>query len=293
LTEPNRSERKTTTSGGRQPVQNHRNRRSRSIGTAVQIHRNTQRCGHSLRIRPHTSGAFARLGRRRARSGVSETGVQYSERSGHATQSSRPQDQPTGEKTEKLPIKAAWERFRAYVGRLVRQALLSKKAIIIGGGSVVLLVSLLFILTPGPNRTSDGTVNVGQPGQAVDLVRPPTGSAPAKSRPQPPKPTLPSMRVSSQLPGVSAELVAFSRFENTLTLKLRFVNEGKDSQTFSPDVTCSICPPFSPQSYLLDETTGKRYNSSSRTGIDVSVPAGDSVDSWINISCRKENGLAV
>jgi hypothetical protein len=63
-------------------------------------------------------------------------------------QGSRPQDQPTGEKTEKLPIKAAWERFRMYVGLPDRQTLLSKKAIIIGGILVVLLVSLLSILTP-------------------------------------------------------------------------------------------------------------------------------------------------
>lgn len=85
------------------------------------------------------------------------------------------------------------------------------------------------------------------------------------------------MRVSSQLPGVSAELVAFSRFENTLTLKLRFVNKGKDSQTFSPSSNSD----GGESSYLLDEATGKRYEGSDRTGRSVSVPAGDSVDFWI------------
>jgi formylglycine-generating enzyme required for sulfatase activity len=55
-------------------------------------------------------------------------------------ESQRTQGQPIGEK-----LKAAWERFRAYVGLPDRQTLLSKKAIIIGGVSVVLLVSLLSI----------------------------------------------------------------------------------------------------------------------------------------------------
>lgn len=98
-----------------------------------------------------------------------------------------------------------------------------------------------------------------------------------KPRPQPPEPTPPSMRVSSQLLGVTAELVAFSRFENTLTLKLRFVNEGKDSQEFSPSSDMF----GSESSYLLDEATGKRYKGSDRTGRYVSVPAGNSVDFWI------------
>ena len=57
--------------------------------------------------------------------------------------------------TEKPSFKAAWERFRAHVRIPDWQTLLSKRVIIIGGVSVVLLVSLLSILTlpkpPGPD----------------------------------------------------------------------------------------------------------------------------------------------
>ncbi len=99
-----------------------------------------------------------------------------------------------------------------------------------------------------------------------------------KPRPQPPKPTAgsPSMRVSSQIAGVSAELVEFSRFANTITLKLRFVNTGKEDRKFSP----SSIAWGDENSYLLDEATGKRYQGTARSGRYVSVPAGGSVEFW-------------
>lgn len=48
------------------------------------------------------------------------------------------------------------------------------------------------------------------------------------------------------------------------------------TQEFSPSAT-----QLSNHGYLLDEATGKRYGDSDRTGWNVSVPAGDSVDFWI------------
>ena len=96
-----------------------------------------------------------------------------------------------------------------------------------------------------------------------------------KLHPQPPKPTpvTPSMRVLSQIAGVSAELVEFSRFENTITLKLRFVNTGKEDRKLSPSY-------YSGSSYLLDEATGKRYERTTHADEHVSVPAGGSVEFW-------------
>ena len=102
--------------------------------------------------------------------------------------------------------------------------------------------------------------------------------AEVKPRPQPPKPipVPPSIRVSSQIAGVSAELVEFSRFENTITLKLRFVNTGKDDRKFSPSSDMF----GNEDNYLLDDATGKRYEGSTRVGRYVSVPAGGSVKFW-------------
>jgi hypothetical protein len=55
---------------------------------------------------------------------------------------------PTGMRTQKPSLKAAWERFRAHVRLPDGQTLLSKKAIIIGGVSVVLLASLSLLIPP-------------------------------------------------------------------------------------------------------------------------------------------------
>lgn len=89
----------------------------------------------------------------------------------------------------------------------------------------------------------------------------------------------PSIQVSSQIAGVSAELVEFSRFENTITLKLRFVNTGKKNRVFYPSGHGST--PTGSDSYLLDEVTGKRYKGTSHAGSVVSVPAGGSIVFWV------------
>ena len=97
-------------------------------------------------------------------------------------------------------------------------------------------------------------------------------------RPQPPKPTAgsPSRRVSSQIAGVSAELLGFSRFENTLTLKLRYVNTGKeDKKNFTPSLIHGY-----EGSYLLDEATGKRYKGTAHASRYITIPAGSSVEFW-------------
>jgi len=102
--------------------------------------------------------------------------------------------------------------------------------------------------------------------------------AQVKLHPQPPKPTpvTPSTRVLSNIEGVSAELVEFSRFENTITLKLRFVNTGKEDREFNP----SSDGAGNEASYLLDEATGEQYEGTTHAGRYVSVPAGGSVEFW-------------
>lgn len=92
----------------------------------------------------------------------------------------------------------------------------------------------------------------------------------------------PSMRVLSNIAGVSAELVEFSRFENTITLKLRFVNTGKEDRELSPSDN-------SDESYLLDEATGKRYKRTTHADSHISVPAGGSVEFWTKYLLPEED----
>jgi hypothetical protein len=81
---------------------------------------------------------------------------------------------PTGMRTQKPSLKAAWERFRAHVRLPDGQTLLSKKAIIIGGVSVVLLVSLLLLIPPPkPSEEidlSDGTAEPAPAPSSKDKV---------------------------------------------------------------------------------------------------------------------------
>ncbi len=85
-----------------------------------------------------------------------------------------------------------------------------------------------------------------------------------------------SNRVSSQWPGISVELVEFSKFQNTITLKIRLINAGEKDQNFNP----SSRPTGDETSYLLDEATGTCYKGTSRASHRVSVPASGSVVFW-------------
>ena len=92
--------------------------------------------------------------------------------------------------------------------------------------------------------------------------------------PSPATSTSTLMRSSSQIPGVSAELIEFSRFERTITVKVRFINSGEENQEFD----------FRYQhfgdSYLLDEATNNRFTWTARSNADVTVPAGGNVEFW-------------
>ena len=76
--------------------------------------------------------------------------------------------------------------------------------------------------------------------------------------------------VTSNIPNVSVELVEFSRFENTLTLKVRFINAGEENAIGDPSYG----------SYLLDEATGKKYPYTTSAGHGI-TPAGGSVEYWV------------
>lgn len=81
------------------------------------------------------------------------------------------------------------------------------------------------------------------------------------------------MRVSLlNVPGVSAELIEFSRFENMLTVRVRFVNSREKDVTLSNRTL---------RSFLLDEATQKRYSEDFQGDSgSISVPAGGSREVW-------------
>ena len=79
--------------------------------------------------------------------------------------------------------------------------------------------------------------------------------------------------VTSTIPDVSVELVEFSKFENTITLRLRYINAGEINQSERPGGG----------SYLIDERTGTQYRSTahSHQGSNVIIPAGGSIEIWV------------
>ena len=79
--------------------------------------------------------------------------------------------------------------------------------------------------------------------------------------------------VTSDFPDVSVELGEFSRFENTITLKLHYINTGEIDQRGR----------LGYGSYLIDEGTGTRYTTTSYAyqGSSVTIPTGGSIEIWV------------
>ncbi len=91
--------------------------------------------------------------------------------------------------------------------------------------------------------------------------------------PSPATSTSTLMRSSSQIPGVSAELIEFSRFERTITVKVRFINSGEENQKLNPAYSWD-------DSYLLNEATANQFMWTARSNGTVTVPAGGNVEFW-------------
>ncbi|OGO06543.1 MAG: hypothetical protein A2Y73_03225 [Chloroflexi bacterium RBG_13_56_8] len=79
------------------------------------------------------------------------------------------------------------------------------------------------------------------------------------------------MREESQIPGLSAELTEFSKFENMVTIKLRFINSTDAAIRFW----------VTGNSYLLDEAAHKRYGVTEQSNAGPEeVPAGGTLEVW-------------
>lgn len=89
-----------------------------------------------------------------------------------------------------------------------------------------------------------------------------------------PEPTVASptpMRMLSRVPDVTAELVEFTSFENTITVEVRFTNSSEEGKHLRPTAG----------TYVLDEASHNKYSAyeHSNAGM-VEVPAGGSLSVW-------------
>lgn len=139
-------------------------------------------------------------------------------------------------------------------------------------------------VSSGPTATaiSEGIAQLMSTQEALDALRAkvePTLTAAASEPVDTPIPDTSHKEVASQVPGVSAQLVDFSRFQNMVTARIRFVNSGDTEQQIWPTAN----------SYLLDESTQKQYRvteqSNSTTEI---VPVGGSLDVWAKYGLPEE-----
>lgn len=97
--------------------------------------------------------------------------------------------------------------------------------------------------------------------------------------------TTPEPTVSTQIPGVTAQLLEFSKFQNTITLKVRLINSTVIDQ--------NICSVFNDQ-HLLDEASGKIYSMTDQSGPDCGLTAqilaaNGSIDLWTKYSIPAED----
>ena len=107
----------------------------------------------------------------------------------------------------------------------------------------------------------------------------PTLTAVASTARDTPVPDTSHKQVASQVPGVGAELVDFSRFQNVVTAKVRFTNSGDEDQRIWPTA----------DSYLLDEATLKKYRVAEESNYSGDVPAGGSIDVWAKYGLPEED----
>lgn len=91
-------------------------------------------------------------------------------------------------------------------------------------------------------------------------------------------------RISTQLAGISVELIDLSRFQNTVTVKFRLINSSEEDRQFSPSSDVF----GSESSYLLDEATDKKYTGTARASRYVTVPVGGTVEFWVKYPLPEE-----
>lgn len=97
-------------------------------------------------------------------------------------------------------------------------------------------------------------------------------------------PTGSGVTVTTQVPGITAQLIDFSRFQNTITLKMRLINSNTTDTNWSYDE-------FFYAGHVLDEATGNTYRISDQSngGAFGLITANSSLDIWVKYSVPAED----
>jgi tetratricopeptide (TPR) repeat protein len=110
--------------------------------------------------------------------------------------------------------------------------------------------------------------------KAPDLKKPPEAKPTPSSSPESKATPSSFPESTTQVPGVTAQLIEFSRFQNTITVKVRLINStAKDSPRFGSPIVSS---------HLLDEAAHTEYQVTDQSNnwvVEV-VPANNSVEIW-------------
>jgi tetratricopeptide (TPR) repeat protein len=107
--------------------------------------------------------------------------------------------------------------------------------------------------------------------KAPDLYTPPAGHGS----------TSPGVTVPSQIPGVTARLIEFSRFQNTITLKMRLINSNAKDVTGLYQIA---------NGHLLDETTGKTYETNDGSNREfVNMAPNSNIEVWVKYPVPAED----
>jgi len=122
-------------------------------------------------------------------------------------------------------------------------------------------------LTAEATRAAASPLGTRAAGECPTVHCPTAPPCPAAASPEP---TAVPRVVESQVPGLSAERLEFSRFENTVTVKVRLVNGGEQE----PYVRVGY------DSYLLDEASLQKIPAADASDLSVPVPAGQSIVVW-------------
>jgi hypothetical protein len=182
---------------------------------------------------------------------------------------------------------AGWDSIQTYVAQRSADAAQATMIAIMDAQLEVQTTLAAYQATDvesGPTATaiSESITQLMSTREALETLRAriePTLTAVASVAVDTPVPDTSHRQVASQVPGVSAQLVEFSRFQNMVTVKVRYTNAGDEDQTIRPI----------DNSHLLDEETQKRYRVTEQSNTSGNVPAGGSMDVWAKYGLPQED----
>lgn len=118
----------------------------------------------------------------------------------------------------------------------------------------------------------------GKPDQAANYL----AKAPDLKVPERTATRVPLAESSTQTPGLQAQLIEFTRYQNTITAKIRLINSS------TKDINLGISPTH--DTHLLEEATHKQYKLVDESNfINVAVQANSNVEVWAKYAVPAED----